>query len=76
VIVFIDTPLAVINARRATNAREPVRRHIEDEVFARHRDRFQFPGEDEPVARICNDGDLADWLSWGWQSGCAAGHRA
>ncbi len=62
VILFIDTPFAVIDARRAANARDPVRQHIEDEVFARHRDRFQFPGADEPVVSIRNDGELREWL--------------
>lgn len=62
-IVFIDTPLDAIDARRAANAREPVRPHIAEEVFAHHRDRFQFPGDDEPVVPIRSEPELERWLA-------------
>lgn len=62
VILFMDTPLDVIEARRRANASDPVRGSIEDTVFNRHRDRFQFPTDDEPVVRLKSDGDLVAWI--------------
>jgi predicted kinase len=62
VILFMDTPLAAVEARRAANARNPRRPHLDDAVFAHHRDRFQFPAADEPVVRMRSDADLAAWL--------------
>jgi predicted kinase len=57
-IVFLDTPLVEIEARRAANNLNPVRHHIRDDVFRHHRDRFQYPNDDELVVRIAHDGDL------------------
>jgi predicted kinase len=62
-IVFIDTDLLEIEARRAANYRNPIRHHIRDEVFQHHRDRFQFPADDEPVVRITSGGDVEQLLS-------------
>lgn len=62
VILFMDTPLAVIEARREANRRNPTRHAIRDEVFAHHRDRFQFPTDDEPVIRVASEHDLLRWL--------------
>ena len=61
-ILFVDTPPSVIEARRADNLRRPIRAHLAEEVFAHHRDRFQFPTEDEAVVRIGSDQDLARFL--------------
>jgi predicted kinase len=61
-IVFVDTPLAEIETRRAANNLNPVRHHIRDEVFRHHRDRFQYPAGDEIVVRIASDGDLEQLL--------------
>jgi predicted kinase len=61
-ILLMDTPLAVIEARREANRRNPTRHHVRDEVFAHHRDRFQFPSDDEPVVRLASAADLARWL--------------
>jgi predicted kinase len=60
-IIFMDTPLSEIEARRGANDRHPVRHRIRDEVLWHHRDRFQFPTDDEFV-RIRNAGDVGDLL--------------
>ncbi|HEU0061358.1 MAG TPA: ATP-binding protein [Hyphomicrobiaceae bacterium] len=61
-IIFMATPLSEIEARRAANDRDPVRHRMRDEVFRQHRDRFQFPGDDEPVVRIRKASDVEDLL--------------
>ena len=63
VLLFLEAPLAVIEARIAENARSKQRAHIEPDVFARHRDRFQFPGNDETPVRLSNEADLDRWLA-------------
>jgi predicted kinase len=63
VLLFVDTPLAIIEARIAENARTRQRAHIEPDVFAHHRDRFQFPGADEAPVRLSNEADLERWLA-------------
>ena len=63
ILLFVDTPLAVIEARIAANDRTRQRGHIEPEVFAHHRDRFQFPGDDEAPVRVANAADLDRWLA-------------
>ncbi len=56
VLLFVDTPLAVVEARIAENARTKARAHIAPDVFAHHRDRFQFPGDDEGPVRLSAGG--------------------
>jgi predicted kinase len=73
-IIFMDTSLAEIETRRLTNDRRPVRHRIRDEVFWHHRDRFQFPTDDEPVVRIRHAGDIEDLISCG--KGSLARERA
>lgn len=63
VLLYLDTPITVIEARRAENRRVPIRDGIRDDVFAAHRDGFQPPQPDEPVVRITGDADLAVWLA-------------
>jgi predicted kinase len=63
VLLFVDTPLSVIEARIAENARSKQRAHIEADVFAHHRDRFQLPGDDETPVRLSNEADLDRWLA-------------
>jgi hypothetical protein len=63
VLLFVDTPLAVIEARLAENARTRQRGHIEADVFAHHRDRFQFPAADEAPVRLTTEADLERWLA-------------
>jgi len=63
VLLFVDTPLAVIEARIADNARSGARDHIAPEVFAHHRARFEFPGEDEHPVRLGSAEDLDLWLA-------------
>jgi predicted kinase len=62
-LLFVDTPLGVIEARIAANARTKERGHIEPEVFAHHRERFQFPGKDEAPVRLSDAADLDRWLA-------------
>lgn len=62
-LLFVDTPLAVIEARIAENARTGRRAHIAADVFAHHRDRFQFPGADESPVRLVAKDDLDRWLA-------------
>lgn len=62
-LLFVDTPLGVIEARIAENARTRQRAHIEPDVFSHHRDRFQFPGDDEALVRLTNQADLDRWLA-------------
>lgn len=63
VLVFVDTPLAVIEARIADDVQTHRRAHIAPEVFAHHRDRFQFPGDDEAPVRVTDPADLDRWLA-------------
>ena len=63
VLLFVDTPLAVIEARIAENARTGARHGIAPDVFAHHRDRFQFPGDDENPVRLASPADLQRWLA-------------
>ena len=63
VLLFVDTPLAIIEARIADNARTHARGHIAPDVFAHHRDRFQFPGDDESPVRLAGAADLQRWLT-------------
>ena len=60
---FVDTPLDVIETRIAENARTKACGHIEPEVFAHHRERFQFPGKDEAPVRLADAADLDRWLA-------------
>jgi prevent-host-death family protein len=61
-IVFVDTDLATIDARRASNAINLARPHIDDDVFAAHRDGFQYPARDEPVLAMRSQDALREWL--------------
>ena len=63
VLLFVDTPLAVIESRIADNALTGWRAHISPDVFAHHRDRFQFPGDDESPVRLGGTTDLERWLA-------------
>jgi predicted kinase len=63
VLLFVDTPLSVIEARIAENARTGARAHIAPDVFAHHRDRFQFPDADEKPVRLIGTADLDRWLA-------------
>ena len=62
-LLFVDTPLDVIETRIAENARTKACGHIEPEVFAHHRERFQFPGKDEAPVRLADAADLDRWLA-------------
>ncbi len=61
-ILYMDTPLPVIEARRLANDRNPTRHRVRDEVFAAHRDGFQHPAAGEPFVRITDDTTLTAWL--------------
>jgi predicted kinase len=68
VLLFVDTPLSLIEVRMADNARTGARGHISPEVFAHHRDRFQVPGDDERPVRLASADDLERWLEQ-WLAG-------
>jgi predicted kinase len=61
-IVFVDTPIDEIRARRGANYERPTRHHVRDEVFEDHYKTFQFPTEDESVVRVTDGFDLQSWL--------------
>jgi predicted kinase len=61
-VILMDTPLSEIEARRQANDRYPRPPSPRDQVFWHHRDRFQFPTDDEPVVRIRNADDVGDLL--------------
>jgi predicted kinase len=63
VILFVDTSLEVIAARRRANDRNPTRHRVRDEVFAEHCARFEFPAPDEPFIRFGGEADLRAWLA-------------
>lgn len=62
-ILFLDTPLSVIQSRRRRNALERMRDPILDDVFEHHLGRFQYPDKDEPTVRISCDQDLNSWIA-------------
>jgi uncharacterized metal-binding protein YceD (DUF177 family) len=62
-ILFVDTPMDEIRARRIANYERPTRHHIRDSVFEEHCRTFQFPTPDEPVVRIVEGFDLQSWLA-------------
>lgn len=62
-IVFVDTPVDEIRARRDANYERPTRHHVRDDVFEDHYKTFQFPAEDEPVVRVTDGFDLQMWLN-------------
>jgi len=63
VLLFVDTPVETIAARRAANAAAPVRHEVRDEVFEHHRARFQFPGTDESPVRVTTPAEFDSWLA-------------
>jgi predicted kinase len=63
VLLFVDTPLDVIEARIAENARTGARHHIAPDVFAHHRERFEFPRDDERPVRLASAAALDLWLA-------------
>ncbi len=63
VLLFVDTPLVVIEARLADNARTRALHHIAPDVFAHHRARFQVPRDDEQPVRLANAADVDRWLA-------------
>lgn len=61
--LFVDTPLVVIEARLADNARTLAGHHIAPDVFARHRARFQFLRDDEQLVRLASAAGVDRWLA-------------
>ena len=62
-IVFVDTPIDEIRARRDANYQRPTRHHVLDDVFEDHYETFQFPAANECVVRVTGGFDLQSWLS-------------
>jgi predicted kinase len=52
VLVWLDTPLATVQARRRRNDRLRRRRPVRDPVFEDHRAGFEPPGADEDAVRV------------------------
>ncbi len=52
VLVWLDTPLVTVQARRRRNDRRGDRRPVRDPVFAEHRAGFEPPGPDEDAIRV------------------------
>lgn len=63
VLLFLDTPIETIAARRAANAAASTRHAVRDEVFEHHRARFEFPGPDENPVRLTTPAEFAAWLA-------------
>ncbi|MDX2144439.1 MAG: ATP-binding protein [Rhodospirillaceae bacterium] len=63
VIIYIDTPLDVIQARRRQNEVNPTRDYLRDPVFDWHYKNFQYPTDDEPLVRIGSDQELTAWIA-------------
>jgi predicted kinase len=61
-IIYIDTPLEVIQARRLVNDANPTRDYLRDHVFDWHFKNFQYPADDEPLVRLRSDQDLTNWI--------------
>lgn len=61
-IVFVDTPIEEVRARRAANDDRPTRHGIRDDIFDAHVASFQFPTSDEPVVKIRKSFDVVAWL--------------
>lgn len=63
VLLFVDTPIETVRARRAENERTRERTGLAEAVFEHHIARFEFPGADEAPVRLASFGDLAAWLA-------------
>jgi hypothetical protein len=61
-IVWIDTPIGEIRARRQANYERQTRHHIRDDIFYEHYKTFQFPTPDEAAVRVVDGFDLQSWL--------------
>lgn len=72
VLLFMDTSIDVIRQRRAANDLHPTRDTIRDDVFAAHRDRFQYPQPDEAAVRLVSDARLSAWITAEKASGSLA----
>lgn len=62
VLLYMATPLVVIDRRRAANGAHPTRPRIDEDVFAAHRDGFQRPTPDEAAVTLHGDADLMAWI--------------
>lgn len=63
VLLFLDTPIVEIERRIQQNRRRKERLHIQPEVFEVHRDRFQYPTEDERPVRFASVSEADCWLA-------------
>lgn len=62
VLVYVDTPLAIIEGRRRVNEGTQGRAGIEDAVFAHHRERFEAPAGDEAHIHLSDSAEAERWL--------------
>jgi len=63
VLVHVDTPVAIVEARRWANEGMPSRDGIEEAVFMQHRERFQPPAGDEAPVRLAGAMEAERWLA-------------
>jgi predicted kinase len=62
-ILFMDTPEAVIAERIEANRRQPMRGDVLPHVVDFIRDEFQPPAPDEPFVRFMSSDDVEKWLA-------------
>ncbi len=76
-IVFLDTPLDVIQARRAENSRTLARHEVSDEAFEASLKKFEPPtNKESPLAALRSEDEIATWLGYGANISLAAGNVA
>jgi predicted kinase len=61
-IIWVDTPIDEIRARRQANYECPTRHHIREDIFEEHCRSFQFPTPDEASVRVVDGFDLGSGL--------------
>lgn len=62
ILVYVDTALAVIEARRQANAQSAAREPIDEAVFRHHRERFEPPAADEIGVRLYSADEVERWV--------------
>ncbi|MFK8052409.1 MAG: AAA family ATPase [Woeseiaceae bacterium] len=63
VLLFVDTTLEEIDERMQKNHDQPVRHHVNSDVFAAHSDRFERPTIDEQAVKLASNGDIESFLA-------------
>ncbi len=63
VLLFVNTSLEEIGKRMQKNCVQRLRHHVDPDVFAAHRDRFQRPTEDEQAIYLSSNIDIEHFLA-------------